>query len=360
GHTGKKAGASITFISGYKSSKLTWSWPWYLTSLMAMLLTIVEQNMSGLSNAPWFMTYSLLAFTTLAIIVMLVERIPELLLLPVGLAVWTIWQWQPQPGLARLMVAYSLLCVLIFAAQFVWKVLPPSTRWLPPPFLHRVLAIGGQTLLVLVIIVNDGLSADSNLLAFVGTGSLCVLALLIFWYGRIQDNGVVQRYYAYAAGFLATLSISWLLAAFRQVNIDLLLLAPATYLILVAPLLMRDERLPQHRLVAQGVAVLGTIMLLLPTVWLSFGNGSDNLTYTLVLLGEALVLLLLGIGVGVRVFVLTAAGLIVVGAIHALFLQTHANLIGPLFIILGVAVVAIATLMTMFFQPLKAAWKEWD
>ncbi len=361
GYTGKKApGASITFVSGYNLSKLIWSWPWYLISLMAMLLTIVEQNMPGLSNAPWFMTYSLLAFTTLAIIVMLVERTPELLVLPVGLAAWTIWQWQPQPGLAMLMVAYSLLSVLIYVTQFVWKVLLPSTHWLSPTFLHRVLAIGGQILLVLVIIANGGLSADSGLLAFVGTGSLCVLALLVFCYGYVQDNCEVQRYYTYAAGLLSALSISWLLVAFRQVNIDLLLLAPATYLILIAPLLMHDERLPQHRLAGQAAAVLGTALLLLPTVWLSFSNGSDNLIYTLVLLGEALVLLLLGIGVGVRVFVLTAAGLIVIGAIHALFLQTHAELVGPLLIISGVAVVAIATLMTVFFQRLKTAWKQWD
>jgi hypothetical protein len=79
-----------------------------------------------------------------------------------------------------------------------------------------------------------------------------------------------------------------------------------------------------------------------------------------VLLGEALVLLLLGIGVGVRVFVLTAAGLIVVGAIHALFLQTQNNLTGPFLIILGMAVVAIATVLYVFFRRVKMAWKEWN
>ena len=353
-------GKSAISLSGYSQSKLTWSWPLYLVSLVAMLMTIAVQNMFSTSNVPGFMLYSLLAFIALAIVVMLVERIPELLLVPVGLAAWTIWQWQPHPSLAILIAAYSILGVLIFAMQFVWKVLPPLTHWLPARFLHRFLALGGHVLLLLVIMFNGGLSANSGLLAFVGAGTLTVLALLVFWFGRVQSSNVVQRYSDYAAGLLAALSISWLLVAFHQVNIDLLLLAPATYLILMAPILMRDEGLSQHHLVGQAVAMLGAALLLLPTVWLSFGNGGDNLLYTLVLLGEALVLLLVGIGVGVRVFVLTAAGLIVVGAIHALFLQTQANFTGPLLIILGMAVVAIATVLTVFFQRVKMAWKEWD
>jgi hypothetical protein len=49
---------------------------------------------------------------------------------------------------------------------------------------------------------------------------------------------------------------------------------------------------------------------------------ASNLSYTVVLLVESLVLLLLGIGVGVRVFVLSGAGLIVVAALHALFLPS--------------------------------------
>jgi hypothetical protein len=316
--------------------------------------------MSSSSNVPGFMPYSLLAFIALAIVVMLIERIPELLLVPTGLAAWAIWQWQPHPSLAVLLAVYSILSVVIFAMQFVWKILPPLTHWLPARFLHRFLALGGQVLLLLLIMLNNGLSANSGLLAFVGTGSLAVLALLVFWFGRVQTSNVVQRYSDYAAGLLAALSISWLLVAFHQVNIDLLLLAPATYLILIAPILMRDERLSKHHLVGQAVAVLGTALLLLPTVWLSFSNGGDNLLYTLVLLGEALVLLLVGIGVGVRVFVLTAAGLIVVGAIHALFLQTQNNLTGPFLIILGMAVVAIATVLYVFFRRVKMAWKEWN
>jgi hypothetical protein len=361
GRIGKNTvGKPAAPLSGYNQSRLTWSWPWYVVSLVAMLVTIVVQNMSSSSNVPGFMPYSLLAFIALAIVVMLVERIPELLLVPVGLTAWAIWQWQPHPSLAVLLAIYSILSVVIFAMQFVWKVLPPLTHWLPARFLHRFLALGGQVLLLLLIMLNNGLSANSGLLAFVGTGSLAVLALLVFWFGRVQTSNVVQRYSDYAAGLLAALSISWLLVAFHQVNIDLLLLAPATYLILMAPILMRDERLPQHHLVGQAVAMLGTALLLLPTVWLSFGNGGDNLLYTLVLLGEALVLLLLGIGVGVRVFVLTAAGLIVVGAIHALFLQTQNNLTGPFLIILGMAVVAIATVLYVYFRRVKMAWKEWN
>jgi hypothetical protein len=105
-------------------------------------------------------------------------------------------------------------------------------------------------------------------------------------------------------------------------NLDLLTLAPATYLIVVAPLLMRDETLPSYRVLGQGAAVLGAILLLMPALWLSFANSDGNLLYTLILMGEALVLLLGGIGARIRVFVLSGTGLMLIGAIHALFLTT--------------------------------------
>ena len=108
------------------------------------------------------------------------------------------------------------------------------------------------------------------------------------------------------------------------------------------------------------MAVLGAALLLLPTLWLSFSNGDGNLLYTIVLMGEALLLLLLGIGVKVRSFVLSGTGLIIVGAIHALFLALN-GLSGTLtLIIAGVTLLAIATGLSIAGRRLRSAWAKWD
>ncbi|GAC1304882.1 MAG: hypothetical protein NVS4B9_35390 [Ktedonobacteraceae bacterium] len=92
-----------------------------------------------------------------------------------------------------------------------------------------------------------------------------------------------------------SLVISWIMAAFGLTNLDLLTLVPATYLAIIAPPLLRDEVLPEHRHIGQAIAVVGAALLLLPTLWLSFANGEGSLLYTLVLIGEALGLVSLGL-----------------------------------------------------------------
>ena len=87
-----------------------------------------------------------------------------------------------------------------------------------------------------------------------------------------------------AAGLLVSLVVSWTLVAFGQADFDLLTLAAATYLIVIAPLLFRDEALPEHHLIGECIAVLGSALLLLPTLWLSFAESELNLVYTVVLL----------------------------------------------------------------------------
>src|SRR5207249_8292829 len=138
----------------------------------------------------------------------------------------------------------------------------------------------------------------------------------------------------------------------------MLTLAPATYLILLAPLLMRDETLPAYRHLGQGAAVLGSALLLLPTLWLSFNNSDGNLLYTLILMGEALALLLLGIGVGVRIFVLTGTGLIFVGAIHTLFLTASGIPARLVLTVGGVILLVIATLLHFLRRRFKAVWAQ--
>jgi hypothetical protein len=297
----------------------------------------------------------LFAFIGLTLLVMLVERAPELLVLPVTLAVWmpSLPQWE----LWQVMIAYSLLCVLVFASRFVWNFMPSATHLLPPTRLHDILGLGGQMFVVLAIIVQGGLFAEAGWLAHVGAGSLLVLAGLVFCYGRLQAVKSMQRWCDYGAGLLLSLVVSWELSAFGQARIDVLWLAPATYLIVVAPFLSRDEALPQHHRGGQICSILGSALLLLPTLWLSFNQ--DNLFPTLVLAGESLALLLLGLGTRVRVFILSGAGLLIVSAMHALFLPSLGIPSSLALAILGGTLLAVATTLSLTRRRLQSVWTQW-
>ena len=131
-------------------------------------------------------------------------------------------------------------------------------------------------------------------------------------------------------------------------------------LIVIAPLLFRDEALPEHHLIGECIAVLGTALLLLPTLWLSFAESELNLVYTVVLLLESLVLLLLGIGVGVRIFILSGAGLIVVAALHALFLPSLGIPTPLALTILGLLLLAVSTGLSLARRRLRSVWSQWD
>ena len=335
-------------------AKFTWSWPWYGAALVAALLLGSWHSLPLEQTSAGFIELSLLAFTALALLIMFVERTPELLVFPAGLAAWVIGLSHGEVW--QLMVAYSLLCVLIFALQFTWQVIPPATNWLPAARLHRVLALGGQAFVVLAIITLGGLSADAWPLVYVGAGALFILALLLFWHGRLQVTPAATRYGYYGAGLLLSLVLPWELIAFRQTTLDLLALGPASYLAVIAPLLIRDEALPGHHHVGQAVAAMGAALLLLPTLWLSFND--NNLLPTLILAGEAMALLLLGIGTRIRIFVLSGAGLVVVAILHSLFLQVFAL---PLSLtLLGLILIAIATGLSIARHRLQAAWSQWE
>ena len=359
--------------------QFTWSWPWYLTALVAAVSMGMWTSLFLTQPVTGFIGYSMLAFTIIAIVIMIVERFPELLVFPAGLAAATIWLWEKPPlDLVPLMIAYSLLCLLVFASQFTWKIIPPVSRWVPPAVPHALLGLGGQTIVVLSIISQGGLTSNGpTLLAHVGAGALLELALLLLWYGYLhtgivasmnmsenntqkslssqQQAKILQHWCYYVAGLFCSLVISWELSAFGQTRIDILLLAPASYLCVVASFVMRDQTLPGRHWAGQIVALSGALLLLLPALWFSFSD--SNLLPTLVLIGESLALLLLGIATRVRIFVLSSAALLLVGALRALFLKAPPSLA---LMLLGVILVVIATALFLVRRRLKIAWTQWE
>ncbi len=354
--------------------KFAWSWPWYITGLVAAVLVGAWSSLPVAQPITGFIGYSLLAFAALRLLVMLIERIPELLVLPAGLAAWAIWLWQPPIDLVPLMIAYSLLCLLVFVTQFTWRIVPPASRWLPATTPHVILGLGGQAIVVLVIIAQGGLSPDSGQLVHVGAGALLELAILLFWYGhlhtrniarlsasindersRLQRAKAVQHWCYYGAGLLLSLVVSWELSAFHQARFDVILLAPASYLSLISPFVMRDQMLAKRHWAGQVLSLLGAALLLLPALWFSFGD--SNLAPTLILVGESLALLLLGIAARSRIFVLSSASLLVVGTLRALFLSTPPSLA---LMVLGGTLVVIATALFLVRHKLQIAWTYWE
>jgi hypothetical protein len=359
--------------------QFTWSWPWYVAAVIAAVSIGLWTSLPLKQPVAGFIGYSMLGFTIIAIVIMCIERIPELLVFPAGLAAGTIWLWQEPPlDLVLLMFAYSLLCLVVFASQYIWKIIPPTSRWVPPALPHAILGLGGQTIVVLSIIGQGGLTSNGQgLLAHVGAWALLVLALLLFWYGylhtgivssanisanakqksldSLQQAKVIQHWCYYVAGLLCSLVISWELSAFGQTRLDILLLAPASYLSVVAPFVMRDKTLPGRHWAGQVLALSGALLLLLPALWFSFSD--SNLLPTLVLMGESLVLLVLGIATRIRILILSSAALLLVGALRALFLSTPPSLA---LMVLGVLLVVIATALYLVRHRLKIAWTQWQ
>lgn len=357
--------------------QFTWSWPWYVTALVAAVLIGSWTSLPLEQPTTGFIGYSMLAFTAIALVIMLVERIPELLVFPAILAAGTLWLWTTPPlDRVPLMIAYSLLCLVIFAMQFIWRIIPPAAHWLPDAIPNVILGLGGQVVVVLVIIGQGGLSANSGQLVHIGAGSLLELAILLFWQGRLhkgivarenasagdesrlkslQNARALQHWCYYTAGLLLSLVISWELSAFGQTRLDILLLAPASYLSVIAAFIMRDETIPGRHWIGQIVALSGAALLLLPALWFSFSD--SNLTPTLVLIGESLALLLLGIATRLRIFILSSASLLIVGTLRALFLSTPPSLA---LMVLGVMLVVIATALFLVRHKLRVAWMQWE
>jgi len=342
-------------VSSFIPSAFTWNWPWYCVSLFAIGVTVAWNSLIGGVQISSTTVYSsLFAFILLSLVVMVVERRTELFVLPMSLALWGIMQthWM----LWQQMGALSLLFFLVFATRYAWHFLPTNTQQLSRSVLYTLFGFGGQLLVILAIIVQGGLATDAGMLAHVGVGALLLLAVQIFWYGRMQRSKL--RWTVYVAGLLVALAVPWELFVFHVMRIEWLTLAPATYLIVIAPFLSHDERVSQHQRVGQLCSILGAGLLLLPTLWSSFSEASIQPTF--ILAGEALVLLLLGVATRTRFFVLSGVGLVIVSAMHALFLPSLGIPPSLALTIMGVTLLGLATALSLARHHLQVVWTRLD
>jgi hypothetical protein len=345
--------ASGTAVTGVRA-RFIWNWSWYLV-LLVTLLVAVAWSQSVATLLPSVLVLSALGlFIGLTLLLTLLEHVSEMLLVPIALAAWTLAQ--VQWSLEWHLIAYSLLCILIFAAQFLR--LTSGTRIVSPTRLYRGISIAGQMLVVLLSVAHGALFASVGLLAHVGAGTLLVLAGLVFACGLVDADKTVQRACNYSAGLLSALIFSWELSALGLNHFDWLTLPPAVYLVVVAPFLSRDAALPQHHLWGQLCSIIGALLLLMPILWISFSEG--NLAPTLILAAEALSLPLLGIVTRIRIFVLSGAALTVVAAMHALFLPSLGIPTSLALAVLGVTLLAIASVLSLARRRIQSAWTGWQ
>ncbi|HEY1349057.1 MAG TPA: SRPBCC domain-containing protein [Ktedonobacteraceae bacterium] len=301
----------------------------YLLAAVALVFTVRATGQSALKGAGF------LGFTLLAIGIMLVEGLPELLLLVAVLATWTLWigffQIWPDYGSVFLVLSLSGLCVLLFAARFIWKEGMAKTHWKSEVWLPRVLGIGGLLCLQLILLTTYPHLREQGQ-TWIGSISLLLLALLVFWWGYSNTTGI-RPLYSYAAGLLLALIGPWEIATwwYPVTSLDFITLIPRTYLsVLVVPLWMTNSQLSGHPIFGgkrtrMWVAMTGALLLVLPAFALSFTPASPDPDLWAQLgsqLGSVLILLIgsticfsLGLILGDTGFLSQAEGLLVLLAV---------------------------------------------
>ncbi len=330
---------------------LSWIWPWYLIAAVAVLVV-------G-SRAPQpARFYELSAFTLLATLVMLKERVPDALVLPFVLAFWAIvsagWEfWQS-------MFASSVLCYLTFASHYVWRKIAPLRLWLPARAPALILALGGQTCITCALLIYYGGSGVTALELQAGAGSLVLLALLILWCAVSQSDRQARFGAGFLIGLLLALLLSWELRLVPNLIADVFFLPPASYLTVIAPFLLRDRSAPALQRIGWAAMIIGACGLFLPSLVLSnigqgsVGDLSARLVSTLLLLGECLWLFGLGVVTRVRFFLLGGTALVVIAGIDALLYATsHIQQAGVMLVWLALAVSGVALIAGAAFLTVR-------
>jgi hypothetical protein len=358
---GMVAGLTLLGVGISHQSGRNWALPFYTTALFAALATYIASTPQS-SNEPlhgaiasMMVLYALIAFAVLVF-----EKQPRWIGLPMGLAAWSIGLWLSWYT-ASAMMAYSALCAIVFITQFVWNIRLPVSRRKHASVPHVILGLGGQAFVVLMIIYLERRTNIPGILAHTGAGALLELALLLAWYGYLYKHNAaslnakaVQHWCYYIAGFMFSLVISWELLALQQTGTIILTLAPASALIVIAPLLMHDNTFPRAQQAGHFAALMGAFLLLAPALSLCFID--SNLVPTLVLLGESLALLLLGIVTRSRIYILSGTSLLTVGTLRMLFLASPPSLA---LMTLGGALLAVAMILFLVRHRLKVVWTEW-
>lgn len=336
------------------SLRFAWSGAWYASAFVTLCVA-VGWGYAEKSLLPALLVLGmLLVFTAFSLLIMFVERVPEVITVAVALAALTIWQL-PLPAWQQVLV-FNLLFLATFCMQFAWRYIRPARGLTAVRSFYGWLSVSGQVLVVCSTALSGGLTVGAGRMAQVGAFSLALLAMLLYWYGRLHSEPALRRGCTYGAGLLLSLVPAWLIAVFLPGHVDWITLVPATYLVVIAPFLLRDDSWSLAQNLGRVCSVLGAVLLLLPTLWLSFQQ--SDLQPTLILTIEAIALLLLGLVTHIRLFVLSGVTLVIVSVIHALFLPSLGLSLSLALVLMGLCLLTIATALSLARHRLLALWTQ--
>ncbi|GCE24849.1 hypothetical protein KDA_03330 [Dictyobacter alpinus] len=331
----------------------SWGWIWYAIAVCDVAITCTWIEIQWTSLPLPIVLVILTLFTILAGCIMFLERIPALNMLLAALAIWTIVHLSiPLWGQLELI---SVFFLILFGTQYMWQLISNGTTFVSSLQFYRIVPLVGQFLIVsfaFLSVFNGGDIAHS------GAFALLTFAILIAWWGRLQTTQAQRHYAFYIAGFLCTLTLSWELWALGQTELTLFCTPPAIYLIAIAPFISRDEKIVERENIGHFCSIAGASLLLGPTLLLSFQH--SNVAPSLLLASEAIFLLMLGFITHTRFFVLSSAALIIVAAIHVLFLPSLGIPTFMALFLLGILLVILATTLLLVRTRLTAFWQQAD
>lgn len=324
-----------------------WSWPAYVAAVVAAGYTA-----STGETHPIFEAGALCALAVAAYVVVVIESRADALPLPFVLGLLALAAMPNAFHLAswQSILSFSALGWLYFIGSWLWvrlptlrsrgpmwwansvDDLPDSSSWHDVRSLGVILHQWSGLLVsagaVIVALLSPESFSPQSASTEIVVLTLLSLAGLLGLLGRDSR----RRLAWYIAGELVALACTWQARWLGADNTQAFVLAPASYQLLIGALIASDERLGRPVRAGQALSLIGSLLLLLPTLSQSF-QVDPNWLYALLLAFEALVIV--GIGVGTRSRLLVLAGSVFIGAaaLRGAVLAVHSGV--PIALIIG-------------------------
>lgn len=303
-----------------------WSWPAYAAAAIATASTAIASR-----PYPTFEAVALGALTVAAYLVVAIESRADALPLPFVLGLlalaattnalqWTSWQG---------ILSFSALGWLYFIGSWLWVRLPTlrsrgpmwwvnladdvpeSSSWRDVRAVGVILHQWSGLLVSAGAVVVAVFSPESFSPHSAATETVVVTLLSLAGLLGLLGRESRRRLAWYVAGEFVALAVTWQARWLGADNTQAFVLAPASYQLLIGALVASDERLGRPVRAGQVLSLVGSLLLLLPTLSQSF-QVDPNWLYALLLALEALIIV--GVGVGTRSRLLVLTGSVFIGA----------------------------------------------
>jgi hypothetical protein len=334
-----------------------WALPLYVAAIIATVTTAIQ----GLAF-PGFEAWALLALAVMSYLLAWLEARPEVLPLPLLLAALSLAAAASARHLigVQTVIAFVALSWLYYGAALLWQRLPgldgdvlllwPSAQT-PQSASHRVAV---RTTGVIIHRWGGVIAASGTALAAMlapdaftirAAGTEAVVLALVGLAGLLAVLTRMPRFHLawYVAGGLVALALTYQLRWFGADNLQLFILSPGSYFLLVGALLPSDHRLRNPRTAAQLFSLLGALVLMLPSFIQSLQLDPSWL-YALILTIESLLITGFGVGTRSRLLVLAGTAFLVLAALRSAVLAVNSGV--PVALVIGAVALLLMGLAT--------------